>query len=103
MTQTPSLRKNEAAHRYEILLGDTLAGFSEYNVLANGLVFTHTEILPEFEGRGLSSTLVRHALEDVRALGTRVIPVCPFVAAFLRKHPEFHDLIAPESRRAFGI
>jgi uncharacterized protein len=99
----PVVRKNEAAHRYEILVDDELAGFSEFNVLANGMLFTHTEILPKFEGHGLSSALIRSALQDVRALKTHVIPVCHFVAAYLRKHPEDQDLVTPESRRAFQI
>lgn len=99
----PVVRKNEALRRYEIIVEGELAGFSEYNVLANGMLFTHTEVLPAFEGRGLSSALIRGALQDVRSLHTHVIPVCQFVAAYLRKHPEDHDLVAPESRRAFGI
>ena len=68
-------------------------------VLTGAVNFT----FPAFEGRGLSSALIRHALQDVRSLHTHVIPVCQFVAAYLRKHPEDQDLVAPESRRAFGI
>lgn len=101
--EQPTVRKNEDLKRYEILAGGEVAGFAEYNVLANGVMFTHTEVQPAFEGRGLSSQLIRFALEDVRAMGTRAIPVCQFVAGFLRKHPEFQDLVSPESRRAFHI
>lgn len=99
----PVVRKNEEKRRYEILVEGELAGFAEYNVLANGILFTHTEVLPEFEGRGLSSRLIRVALEDVRSLDTRAIPVCQVVAAYFRKHPEYLDLLTVESRRAFRI
>jgi uncharacterized protein len=100
---TTTVRKNEAAHRYELMLGKALAGFAEYNVLANGILFSHTEVLPGHEGQGLSSVLIRAALDDVRALGTFAVPVCQVVAGFLRKHPEYQDLVRPEVRRGFRI
>jgi predicted GNAT family acetyltransferase len=99
----PVIRKNEAQHRYEIHVDGQLAGFAEYSVLANGILFSHTEVQPAYEGRGLSSRLIAFALDDVRALKTHAIPACQFVAGFLRKHPEYQDLVSPESRRAFHI
>lgn len=99
----PIVSKNLPQHRYELHLDGELAGFAEYNVLANGIMFTHTEVLPAYEGRGLSSVLIQGALDDVRALGTKAIPVCQFVAGFLRKHPGYLDLVSEESRRAFRI
>lgn len=97
------VRKNAQLRRYEIIVGSEVAGFAEYNVLATGILFTHTEVMPKFEGRGLSSKLIRAALEDVRSLNTHAIPVCQIVAAYLRKHPEYLDLVTVESRRAFRI
>ena len=98
----PHVSKNEGKHRYELHVGSELAGYAEYNVLANGILFTHTEILEPYEGRGLSSVLVGAALDDVRAMKTLAIPFCQVVAGFIRKHPEYQDLLSAASRRAFG-
>jgi len=98
-----TVRRNTQAHRYELRVDDALAGFAEYNELSTRVVFTHTEILPAFQGQGYSAVLIQRALEDVRALGKHVVPVCPAVAAFLRKHPEFHDLLTAETREAHRI
>ena len=91
-------------NRFELRAGDDqVAAYSEYNVLKGALLFTHTEVLPEYEGRGLGSKLAAFALDEARRRGVHVIPVCPFIAAFLRKHPEYHDLVTAESRRAFHV
>ncbi len=55
------------------------------------ITFTHTEVPKELEGRGIGSRLVKGALEQVRALGLKVVPQCPFVKAYIGKHPEFAD------------
>ena len=90
---------NPEASRYEALLGDRVAGFSEYLVKPGRLVFTHTIVEPEFEGRGFGSKLVREELDDVRRRGLKVTPLCPFVRAFIRRHPEYQDLVAtPDDR-----
>jgi len=97
------LSDNQERHRFELHVGSELAAFSEYNLLKNGILFTHTEVLPAFEGRGVGSAIARYALDEVRRRATMAIPVCPFIAAFLRKHPEYQDLVAPEHRRAYKI
>jgi predicted GNAT family acetyltransferase len=87
-------------HRYEAYVGDVLAGFSQYTLEdGNGtVVFTHTEVDPRFEGEGIGSTLVRDALDDIRRRGLAVVPQCPFVAAYIEKHPdEYGDLVAQRS------
>ena len=56
------------------------------------VVFTHTEVLPAHEGEGVGSTLVRHALDDVRSRGLKALAVCPFVLGWIRRHPEYADL-----------
>jgi hypothetical protein len=94
---------NAQAHRFELRVDGQLAAFAEYNLLKTGVLFTHTEVLPAFEGRGIGSAIARHALDDVRRRALLAIPVCPFIAAFLRKHPEYQDLVSPENRRAYGI
>lgn len=101
----PAMRfvDNTERHRFELHVGDALAAFSEYNLLKTGVLFTHTEVLPAFEGRGIGSAIARHALDEVRRRAQLAIPVCPFIAAFLRKHPDYQDLVSPESRRAYRI
>jgi predicted GNAT family acetyltransferase len=81
--------------RYEAYVGDVLAGFSQYTTPGDAVVFTHTEVEPEFEGEGIGSTLVRDALDDVRRRGLKVVPRCQFVAEYIERHPdEYGDLVA---------
>jgi uncharacterized protein len=79
--------RNDEKRRYEIHLGDTVAGFTDFRPDAHGrLIFPHTEIDPAFGGRGLGSRLVAEALVDVAARGETVVPVCPFVVRYLHAH-----------------
>jgi predicted GNAT family acetyltransferase len=90
------VRDNPDQHRYEIHLDDVLVGFVAYRQSDGVRVLVHAEIQPEYEGRGLGSTLARGALDDVRTRGLRMVPSCPFIAAYLRRHPEYADLAAAE-------
>jgi uncharacterized protein len=85
---------NADGRRYEARLSGELAGWVEYGRVRDRLVALHTEVLPEFGGRGIGSALVRRVLDDARAAGATVTPRCPFFAAHLRRHPEDADLIA---------
>ena len=89
--------------RYEIHVDGALAGYAEYRGRKDTRTFTHTEIDERFEGQGVGSRLVHDALEDVRRLGLHVIPMCPFVRAYLERHPEYLDLVEPAIRRAFRL
>jgi predicted GNAT family acetyltransferase len=91
---TTTVVANEAAGRYEIRVDGTLAGFTQFHVNGDVATFPHTEIEPEFEGKGLASQLIRAALDDVRARGLTVVPKCPFVRSYIEKHPEYQDLVA---------
>jgi predicted GNAT family acetyltransferase len=82
-------------HRYEARLGDRVAAFTAYRLIGGRIVFLHTETDPAFEGRGIGSRLVREALDDVRRRGLRVTAKCPFVAAWLKRHPDYDDLVSP--------
>ncbi|MDT3396384.1 GNAT family N-acetyltransferase [Streptomyces sp. B1866] len=97
MTQpgAPVVRRADDKHRYEILVDGELAGFTEYRDRDRQRVFYHTEIGDAFAGRGLGAVLVEQALTDVREAGLRAVPVCPYVAKFVRKHEEFADLADP--------
>jgi uncharacterized protein len=81
--------------RYEARIDGELAGIAEYRASERIVTFVHTEVMPEFEGKGVASTLVRAALDDVRAHGKKVRAVCPFVKGYVEKHSdEYGDLLA---------
>ena len=80
--------------RYEARVDGALAGFAEYQLTDELIVFTHTEVDPAFEGRGVGSALARFALDDVRAAGTRkVMPLCPFIKGWIGRHREYVPLV----------
>jgi uncharacterized protein len=84
---------NPELHRYEIRLDGEVAGFATYRLRDGVVVFRHTEIDPAYEGHGLGSRLARAALDDVRASGRSVVPLCPFVKSYIDRHPEYQDLV----------
>jgi len=98
-----TITNNPAAHRYEANMGGELAGYSEYNLLSEAIMFTHTEVLPAFEGKGVGSAIAKHVLDEARAEGKHVIPVCQFIAGWIRKHRDYADLVRPDVQRAFKI
>jgi uncharacterized protein len=98
-----TIADNPVAHRFELRSGAELAAYAEYNLLKEAVMFTHTEVLPAFEGRGIGGKIAAFALDDVRRRGLHVIPVCQFIAGYIRKHPEYRDLVTEESRRAFKV
>jgi len=65
-----------------------------YQLEGTTIVFTHTVVPPEIEGRGVGTKLIRGALDIVRDRGLKVVPQCPFVRAYIEKHPETRDLLA---------
>lgn len=103
MTVQPEVRENVAEHRFEIWIDDELAGHTVYQGHGHTLPFVHTEIDDRFGGRGLGSVLIRGALDAVRARGAEVLPYCPFVKAFIEKHPDYINLVPPAERAAFGL
>ena len=84
---------NPDGHRYELYLGEDRAGVIEYRSEPGVVALIHTEIDPAFEGRGLATRLVAGALEDIRSRGQRLVAMCPFVRAYLRRHPAERDLL----------
>jgi predicted GNAT family acetyltransferase len=92
--ETPRVVDNPSELRYEVWAGDTLAGIIRYTRDGDVLTLVHTEVEPAFEGEGLGDTLVAGALDDVRARSKLVRPLCQFVASYIRRHPEYADLVA---------
>jgi predicted GNAT family acetyltransferase len=89
-----------AARRYEARLGTVLVGWVEYGRIRTRLVALHTEVLPEYGGRGIASALVRYVLADARATGLTITPRCPFFRTHFDRHPEDHDVLAQPEPRA---
>lgn len=86
---------NEQAHRFEFH-ADGLLGLLTYRRFPDRIVFDHTEVPPPLEGKGLAAKLARFALDFARQEHLRVIPLCPYISSFLRKHTEYQDLISSE-------
>ena len=83
-----TVRDNPDELRDELLVDGTMAGEILYRLRSDAVVLVHTEVAPQFEGQGLGGKLVAGALADIRARGLRPVAVCPFVRAYLQRHPE---------------
>ena len=79
--------------RYEIEVDGEVAGFLLYRREPGVLELVHTDVDPKWEGKGVGGALVKGALDDIRARGLKIRPFCPFVRAYLRRHPEYEDLV----------
>jgi hypothetical protein len=93
----PAVRDNREAGRYELQVGEQVA-FLDYRRTNGTVVLAYVETPVPLQGRGLAGVLTRHALEAARAEGLRVVPQCSFVRDYIRKHPEFEELVAAPSR-----
>jgi predicted GNAT family acetyltransferase len=83
-----TVRHNEPGQRYELQTPHGLA-IAAYRQQGDSRVFTHTEVPPEDEGKGIGAELVKAALDDTKASGFKIVPACSFVVAYLRRHPEY--------------
>jgi uncharacterized protein len=97
------IRDNVDRHRFEIDLGDGSSAIAEYTLPAGKIMFTHTEVPSAHEGQGLGTALIEHGLASARERGLKVIPICPFFAAYIQKHPEVQDLLDPSYRNVLGL
>ena len=94
MSDTVHVTANAEKKRYEARLDGELAGFAEYQLTDELIVFTHTEVHRVHEGKGVGSALARFALDDVRDHGgRRVLAICPFIKAWMLRHPDYADLL----------
>ena len=94
---------NPDRHRFEVDLGGGIFAIAEYTLPAGKIMFTHTEVPAEYEGQGIGTLLIKHALASARERGLQVIPICPFFAAYMKRHPEVHDLLDPSYRSMLGL
>jgi predicted GNAT family acetyltransferase len=87
-----TVSNNPAQQRYELAVDGHVA--ASYYEIADGVItFVHTEVPPELGGKGIGSKLIKGELDQVRAEGLKVIAQCPFVKAYIEKHPEYTDLL----------
>lgn len=87
---------NPGASRYEIRVDGEVGGVAVYRLAGDRIVFLHTEIEPAHEGEGLGGRLARGALDDARARELAVVALCPFIAGWIERHPEYADLLSDE-------
>jgi uncharacterized protein len=86
---------NPELKRFELHVGERIA-IAQYIAGHDTMTFTHTEVPQTLEGQGIGSALVKGALDQVRERGWKVAPMCPFVAAYIRRHPDYRDLMLPQ-------
>jgi predicted GNAT family acetyltransferase len=89
-----AVERNEQRSRYEVRAGGLMAVLT-YARAGDEIVFLHTLVPEPLEGRGIASQLARTALEDARAAHLRVVAQCPYVAAYVRRHPEYLEILTP--------
>ncbi len=89
---TDSVQNNPAKGRYELKIESHIAA-AYYDISGNVITFTHTEVPKELEGRGIGSRLIQGKLDQVRALGMKVVPLCPFVTAYIGQHSQSADML----------
>jgi uncharacterized protein len=93
MAAEVAVRDVPERHRYEATVEGRLAGFAEYRDRDGVRIFTHTEVFDAFEGQGVGSALASGALDAVDAGDGRIVALCPFIAAYIGRHPEYEALV----------
>ena len=97
------VRDNVERKRFEIDLGDGSYALADYDLLRGKILFKHTEVPESHEGKGLGAALIRAGLAAARERGLKVIPICPFFAAYMQRHEEVQDLLDDAWRTRFGL
>ena len=100
---TPVVADNAAKSRYELHVGGELAGFVSYRRSGEVIDLLHTQVDPKFQGAGLAGRLAQDTLDDARARHLAVLPTCPFIRSWIRRHPDYADLVPPERRSRLGL
>ena len=99
----PLTFSHDAAHkRFTASANEAEVAFADVDDLHSGsFLIKHTEVLPGNEGGGVGSGLIKHVLDEARAQGKTVIPLCPFASAYIKRHREYVELVRPDYRAAF--
>ncbi len=93
------VRDDPESMQFTVEVDGKAAGKAEYRLRGETYVFTHTEVDPAFQGLGLANHLARSALDDVRSQGRTLVPLCPFIAVYIRRHPEYDEIVDHEMTR----
>ncbi|TDP97414.1 hypothetical protein EV186_103378 [Labedaea rhizosphaerae] len=88
-----TVKDNPQEQRYEAWLNGELAGFAQYKLRPGVVIVTHTEVPDQYAGHGIGTAIVRGTLDDLRARGLKVRPVCPFFKSWIERHPDYQDLV----------
>jgi predicted GNAT family acetyltransferase len=86
-------------HRFDLRSGEEVIGFLDYQLATSVIALVHIEVDEAHNGQGHAATLARSALDEARSRGLRVVPTCPYVASYVRKHPEYADLVERPRQR----
>lgn len=97
------VERDDERGRYELFADDRRAGFMTFRLQGDLIALDHTEMDDRFEGQGLASDLARHVLDEARERGTGVLPFCPFVLSWMKRHQEYLDLVPAAQRPRFGL
>lgn len=100
---TVSVSDNPTESRFEVHDGDTLAGYADYTLSGDQISLIHTVVDDAFEGRGLAKELAETALTRARERGLAVLPPCEFISTYIRRNPEWLDLVPEDRRDEFGL
>lgn len=87
-----AIQHDRVAHRFETRV-DGLPCLLEYTLADGVMTIAHTEVPAAVGGRGIAAALVQEALETARAEGWKVVPACSYAAAWMQRHPAYHDLL----------
>jgi predicted GNAT family acetyltransferase len=98
-----SLANEPDAQRYEVRVGEEVAGFVTYRERPGLIALNHTEVDDRFEGQGLASRLIAFALDDARRRGLAVLPFCPFVNSYIQRHRDYVGLVPTANRKQFDL
>jgi predicted GNAT family acetyltransferase len=94
----PVVTDNAEKSRFELHVGGELAGFVMYRIRGQAIDLVHTEVDPGFQGGGLASKLAQASLDDARARHMAVLPTCPYIRSWIRRHRDYADLVPADLR-----
>jgi predicted GNAT family acetyltransferase len=97
---TTEIRDNPDERRYELRVGDQVAAIT-YRLDRGRITFIHTRVPAALSGRGIASRMAQHVLDDARGRGLEVVPICPYVSAYIRRHPDYRDLVPDWARERY--